>query len=165
MLSSWFKHIIIYGGLALLKNENNIDLMHCLNWSLTSKQLILSNSITTIRAHFSNTGWIFTLIFCLSYCTKVNLHNRNGAAIKCYKVAWEEIEIKNLTFLYRNLSLLLISLTILKHIDYLERLWCCLMCIAPYVMPRLPTLFSLCFVVTSMVFILSVPKWIAAYHQ
>ena len=56
---------------------------------------------------------ILTLIFCLSWGTKLNKHNQNGALSESYK----EIYDKNVFFLYKNLSLLLILFITFKAID------------------------------------------------
>ena len=68
---------------------------------------------------------------------------------------------KNLFFLYRNLSLLLVWFINFKAIESPERIlsnkqpryvnvWYCLMCISPYLISRLLALLSLCFAPNSI---------------
>ena len=111
---------------------------------------------------------ILTLIFCLSWGTKLSKHNQNG-------VVWESNlwrgRDKNLFFLYKNVGLLLILFITFKAIDSQERVscnkqpryvavWYCLLCISPYVISRLLILLSICFVPNSIRFVLSSPKWL-----
>ena len=110
-----------------------------------------------------------TLIFCLSWGTKLNKYNQNRAVRELHSNLRRGGD-KNLFFLYKNLTLLLILFITFKAIDSPERVssnkqpryvtvWYCLMCISPYLISKLVTLLSLCFVPNSKHFVLCSPKW------
>ena len=97
----------IYGGLVLLQNLNDIQLVICLKQLFMGSQLICSNSFCPICAvllYYSNldrgiciyfgVSAILTLIFFLSKGAKLNKHNQNGAVLESYKVIYEEAETR-----------------------------------------------------------------------
>ena len=80
-----------------------------------------------------------------------------------YKAIYEEVETRTCFFLYRNGSLLLTLLITFKTIGSPEKfssnkqpryvtVWYCLICISSYLISRLLTLLSLCFMPNSIPF-------------
>ena len=97
----------MYGGLVLLQNLKDIELIICLKRSLTGSQLICSNSFCPIcallfkfrqnRMHlfWSICKFDFNLLLRLG---KLNKHNQNGAVLESYKAIYEEAEERTCFF-------------------------------------------------------------------
>ena len=107
-LTSWFKYTFMYGGLVLLQNLKYIELIICLKPSLSGSQLICLNSLCPIctqlfkfrqnRMHLFWSICNLTLIFCLSWDTKLNKCNQNRVVSESYKAIYEEVETRTCFF-------------------------------------------------------------------
>ena len=135
-------------------------------------------------AYYSNSDGIVWIFFWSISNFDFNLLFKLGYQVEWALSKWccirvtntnnlRRVRDKNLFFQYKTLSLLLILFITFKAIYSPERLssnerpryvtvvWYCLICIcSPYLISRLPTWISLCFVSNSIHFVFSSPKWI-----